>query len=93
MDGFVIWLRRNVTFLTVTLGVCCFLEITFQLLEGTRPNFQFPWGHYKLALAVLGVLFLAVAGMTRLPAERGAAQAQAPLSPDSPSRPSERSRK
>ena len=59
------WLRRNARFLAIVLGIACLLEVTFDSIEGTKHNFEFPWGHYRATLAVLAVVFLIVGYLTR----------------------------
>lgn len=61
----IVWLRRNVAFLTITLGICCYLEIVMGLLEGTNPNTEFPWGHYHETLAVIGASMLVIGYFAR----------------------------
>lgn len=65
--GLVAFARRSVCRLSITLGICCYLEILFQWIQGTNPNYEFPWGHYNETLAVVGVNLIGIAYFTREP--------------------------
>ena len=57
-------LRRWTNRLSIMLGFFCYVEIVFQRIEGTKPNYMFPWGRYNETLALFGAIFLVIAYFT-----------------------------
>jgi hypothetical protein len=83
MKSIVAWTRRSLCRLATTLGIFCLIELVFRLLEGTKPNYQFPWGHDDESVAGFGVIFLAIGYFTRSRLQ----PTTAPAAPKSPERP------
>jgi hypothetical protein len=68
MRGITFWARRNFSRVLLTLGIFGFVEVLWRQFVGpTRPNYEFPWGHYDLSIALLGALFLFLGWLIWIP--------------------------
>lgn len=64
-SGLKTWGRRQIRFLSLTLGIFCFIEVFMHLTDGTNPNVTFPWGHYPETIAAIGAVMLLIGYATR----------------------------
>ena len=59
------WARRQVFFLSMTLGICCVIEFVLQFFGGTDYHLRVTPRTYKIILAIAAPVFFVVAWLSR----------------------------